>query len=263
MNFLFFIFLFVLGLCCGSFLNTWIWRTRMGQKSSFGRSKCPHCKGILAWYDLFPLVSYFILKGSCRKCHKKISVQYPCGEVVTAILFVSVGYIKIQSTDISWFVSFDPHFWLLLVRHLSILFFLEFVCFYDFLYGEIPAKTTVVPGLFLLAFSLFFQWQSMWGLAIGMCVGAGFFLVQYLVSNGRWIGAGDIGMGFFMGVVLGWPLILVAYFLAYVGGSLFLLPFLVLKKVNRKSKIPFGTFLSVATFLAMMWGDKMLSFCFR
>lgn len=240
------IFLFLFGLAFGSFLNAWVYRTRVGQSITKGRSLCPHCKHQLHYLDLIPVLSFLFLQGKCRYCHKKISLQYPVVELVTGILFVLVYVVQGSNLGV------------LLFRDLAIVFFLEFIFLYDLLYGEIPFFSTVLPGIALLIFSLFFHLLSPTALIVGLCIGAGFFLFQFLLSKGAWIGGGDIGLGFFMGIVLGFPLILLALFFAYVGGSLVLLPFLFLKKLDKKSKIPFGTFLSVATFITLIWGEKML-----
>jgi prepilin signal peptidase PulO-like enzyme (type II secretory pathway) len=95
-------------------------------------------------------------------------------------------------------------------------------------------------------------------MTIGILVGGGFFLLQYAVSKGTWVGGGDIRLGMFMGVILGWPLILVALLLAYVGGTLFVLPFLIAGKKQLAGKIPFGAYLSVATVVMMFWGERLV-----
>lgn len=117
---------------------------------------------------------------------------------------------------------------------------------------------TIHPAAILAAATVWFGWLSIPSMLVGALVGMGFFLAQYVVSKGRWIGGGDIRLGLFMGIILGWPLILVALFLAYVGGAIFVIPFLIMGKKQFASKIPFGTYLSVATVVAMFWGEKLV-----
>lgn len=254
MNIFLYTLTFVIGLCFGSFLNAWVCRTRSGESISKGRSKCPHCQHILLAKDIIPLVSFLFLRGTCRYCQKKIHTQYFLIELGTGILFLLTALVVFHCGDfVTDTGSLDGLF-----QKLSILFFLEFIFIYDFLYQEIPWKVTFAPGILFGILSLIFQWSSFSNLFLGIVVGTGFFLVQYIISKGAWIGQGDIGMGFLMGAVLGFPHILIALFLAYVGGTLFVLPFLFLKKMNRKTAIPFGTFLSLATFFVMMWGEKIL-----
>jgi leader peptidase (prepilin peptidase)/N-methyltransferase len=253
MNIFLYSIIFVLGLCLGSFLNAWICRTRSEESILKGRSMCPHCHATLQAEDLIPLVSFLLLHGKCRMCQKKIDVQYFLVELVTGILFLTLALLSFHGGA---FLT-DTLSLVLLLRNGAILFFLEFIFIYDFLYQEIPWKITFGPGIIYFIFSLLFHWNSLLSMLFGIAIGAGFFLVQYVVSKGAWIGGGDIGMGFLMGAVLGWPYILIALFLSYVGGTLFILPFLLLKKMDRKTAIPFGTFLSVATFFVMMWGEKI------
>ena len=95
-NFLIYLFIFVFGTICGSFLNCVIYRLALPSFSLKnlgglkGRSYCPHCKHILNWRDLIPIFSFLILKGKCRYCSQKISWQYPLVELATGILFVLV-----------------------------------------------------------------------------------------------------------------------------------------------------------------------------
>src|SRR5690606_2157613 len=94
------IFLAILGLCVGSFVNALVWRLRMQESSgkkksdrkmsiSRGRSMCPHCRHELSAVDLVPVFSWLFLGGKCRYCRKPISKQYPLVELVTSILFIA------------------------------------------------------------------------------------------------------------------------------------------------------------------------------
>jgi prepilin signal peptidase PulO-like enzyme (type II secretory pathway) len=93
-------------------------------------------------------------------------------------------------------------------------------------------------------------------LAIGF--GAGVFLIEYLVSKGRWIGAGDIRVGAMMGAMLGFPLVILALFISYIIGAAFGILLIVFRKAKLKSEIPFGTFLTVGTTITLFYGDNIL-----
>lgn len=244
------IFIFLFGLSVGSFLSAWVYRLKNGKSIVYGRSVCDHCTYVLKWYDLVPVLSFGYLRGKCRQCQKKISLQYPWVELVTGILFVFVVALNFSRAEglSVWFIAY----------HLLAVFFLEAVFLFDLLYGEIPLRFTVFPAVIFVVLSFFLH--SSFSVVLGALVGALFFAVQFFVSKGKWVGSGDIGMGVLLGSIVGWPLVFLTLLLAYVGGTLFFLPFLILKKMNKKSKIPLGTFLSVATFFAMMWGEKITSF---
>ena len=97
---MFIVFILILGLSFGSFINAYEWRLRTkGKKGKFGnlsiwhgRSMCPNCHHTLSGLDLIPVLSWLMLGGKCRYCSKRISLQYPLVEATTAILFV-LSYI--------------------------------------------------------------------------------------------------------------------------------------------------------------------------
>src|SRR3989344_25048 len=87
------IFLFFLGTIIGSFLNVLIDRLPR-EESIMGRSHCDHCKKTLSPIDLIPVLSFLFLKGKCRYCGKKLSLQYPGIEILTGVLFVLIYNFK-------------------------------------------------------------------------------------------------------------------------------------------------------------------------
>ena len=100
--------------------------------------------------------------------------------------------------------------------------------------------------------------SNFWFLVSALIAG-GFFLLQFLVSKGKWIGGGDIRLGILMGLMLGWPNVLVALFLSYILGSIIGIILILSKKATMKSQIPFGTFLTASTFIALLWGEWILN----
>lgn len=238
--------LFLIGLLLGSFLNAWLWRAHVGRSIVRGRSLCPHCLTPLAWYDNIPLVSYFVLGAKCRTCHAHIDASYPCIELWMALVFVFIGWIHGSDT-------------LLIARDITIAFFLTFIFIFDARHKMIHDAMTLIPAVILFVAALIFEWQTPSSMLIGVVCAAGFFALQHFFSRGRWIGDGDIRLGVFMGVVLGWPMTLVALFIAYVGGALIFIPFVVLRRVMVATAIPFGVLLTAATFVTMFWGQKLLS----
>lgn len=144
-----------------------------------------------------------------------------------------------------------------LVRDWAILVFLAAVFIYDALYGEIPDLYTVFPSVILAPLSLISGWHTASSLALGAAVGGGFFLLQHFVSRGRWVGGGDIRLGVFMGVILGWPRVALALFLAYVLGAAASVALIALKRKTIRDTAAFGTYLALATVIAMLWGEKI------
>lgn len=240
----------ILGLLIGSFLNVVILRTRAG-KGLGGRSQCPGCKAMIRWFDNIPVLSFLWLRGKCRRCRKPISIQYPLVEATSALLFMAVAAVRLgdgsgTTTELALTVARD---WCL-----SAILLVIFV--YDVRWYEIPDRFSLSGIAIALAFNLIlgFPWQ---GLAIGVAVGAGFFFIQYVVSRGRWIGSGDIRLGALMGALLGWPLVIVALFIAYIGGSIIALALLAARRAQWQTALPFGAFLAPATWIALLWGHDL------
>jgi prepilin signal peptidase PulO-like enzyme (type II secretory pathway) len=245
--------LFILGLFFGSFLNAWVWRTKVSLSVARGRSMCTACKKQLVWYDNIPLFSFLFLRGKCRKCEKNISMQYPVVEFVTGGLFLFVAwYYQVSFASMS-FVSLE------FFRDIGIIFFLIAIFIYDLLYKEIWDRWTIFPAAVLFILAIMFGWHSWHSMLIGIAIGAGFFLLQYIVSRGKWIGGGDIRLGVFMGVILGWPQILLALMLAYISGAFIGIILILMKKKKLASETPFGTYLALATFVTMFWGERIVA----
>lgn len=237
----------VLGLLFGSFMAAWIYRQCANTSILRGRSACTTCQANIAWYDNIPVISFVCLRGACRSCRAPISKKYLFVELSTALVFLVVTLVHAQGGIDSMFLA----------RDLMITFFLLFIFFYDLWYMEIWSEQTVYPAIALFILSVLLGWQSPTTMLIGAAVGGGVFYAQFAFSKGQWVGGGDVRLGLFMGVILGWPLIVLALMMAYVLGAIIVLPFLITKKVQMAAKIPFGTYLTVATFAMMLWGDMI------
>lgn len=252
MDFLFYLFVFLSGLCLGSFLNSWIWRMRDNTRITNGRSVCVYCRRQLGWYENIPLLGYIFLGGRCFTCRKKIPLHYTVVEFGTALTLVIIFHYHVNNLggkDLfsEWHVLRDVFFLTILI--------ITFV--YDYLYGEVLIRMTAMGILIGFLVNLIPLHHSASSMLIGMALAAGFFLLQYLVSRGRWIGGGDIWIGAMIGVWLGWPQVLVALFLAYILGAITGIILLILKKKEMSSTLPFGIFLSVATFITIYFGDAI------
>jgi len=240
---------FVSGLLWGSFLNAWIWRTRENLSIFSGRSMCTHCRQKIFWYDNIPVVSFFILKGKCRYCQQPISWHYPIVEFTVAVLFLFFGILDANNQHI-----FTPE----TLRDWTIIFYLVFIFTYDLKYKEILYRMTLPLSAVLFMVSIAMNWHTAISMLLGVAIGAGFFLFQYVISSGKWIGGGDILLGTLMGVILGYPNIILALMLSYILGAIIGLLLILLKKKEMKSEVPFGTFLVVGTLITMCWGNQIV-----
>ena len=280
-----YIFVFIFGLCIGSFLNCVICRLEQ-KKSLNGRSFCPYCKHTLRWLDLIPVFSFLFLKGKCRYCKKKISVQYPLVEVATGLIFLiifnfhcllPVGFFSIFNEFL--IIQFFNLFFLFYVSSALIIIFV-----YDLKHYLIPDKVLfpaiVIAFLYRILEFLILNWGLIenWKLKIensalllnyfyAIIIGSGFFLAIFLFSRGAAMGFGDVKLAVLMGLVLGFPNILVGLFLAFffgaiIGVILMVFPFGAAQgkyKKGLKSEIPFGPFLIAGTFIAIFWGSAIIN----
>jgi leader peptidase (prepilin peptidase)/N-methyltransferase len=247
MEFLIYLFVFILGSAVGSFLNCVIYRLETGESFLKGRSYCPHCKHVLSWKDLIPIFSFLILKGKCRYCKKKISFQYPLVELLTGILFVLAIPIYEALTSI------DLIFYWVLTSFLIIIFV------FDLKHYLIPDKV-IYPAIAITFLNqvLTYNIQHLTSnLMLGILPSL-FFLAIILISHETWMGFGDFKLSILMGLTLGWPKILVALFFAFLSGAIVGLILILLKRKTMKSQIPFAPFLVSGTFFAMFFGEKIV-----
>ncbi len=251
--FLIYFFIFIFGLCVGSFINALVYRLQEKMPWIKARSICPECKIQLSWWHNIPLLSFIVLRGQCAFCQKKISGLYPLIEFSVGILFVIAV------------IFFDGH-----ISSLFFEFFIIIILMTLFLYD---LKYTLIPDIIslpaigvILIFQLmrlFFMNQlninNFLFIFLSAIIGGGWFAAQYFISRGKWVGGGDIRLGILMGLILPWPHIISGLSLAYIGGALVSLPLLLSHRKNFKSEIPFGVFLVPATIIIFWWGDKIVA----
>jgi len=249
--------LVVLGLALGSFINAFVWRLHEGRDWVKERSECTNCHHPLNPKDLIPVFSWLALRGKCRYCHRPISVQYPLVEAATAALFV-LSYIfwpvVLKGGEVAVFI-----FWLVLL--IGLLALLVYDVRWKLLPNKIIFPLLIVASLQALTrvFSSNAPVQVLIGEVLGVIIGGGLFYVLFQISSGRWIGGGDVKLGFLLGLIVGsGEKSLVVIFLAAILGSLVSIPLLVAKRLKRTSTIPFGPFLIVAAIVVVLFGDGIV-----
>jgi prepilin signal peptidase PulO-like enzyme (type II secretory pathway) len=262
---------FIIGLIIGSFLGAANYRLKTAEDIVFKRSHCPLCKHDIRWYDNIPLLSFVILHGRCRDCKKYISWEYPLIELATGVLFAGVamkffgsslfGISGIISGAVSTSTIVDMSFLLFAVCYLVIIFWHD----YDFML--IP-DAVVFPAILVTFFFQVYKYvQSPFSVAsfrspltsaLVAALGAAlFFFALIWISKGKWIGGGDVKLGFLAGLIVGWPKILFVFFLTYLIGSVVSLTLIALKKKTWKSQIPFGPFMVAAILIVLFFSDQI------
>src|SRR3989338_386192 len=259
------IFIFIFGLIVGSFLNALIHRLHSGESMLERHSRCPHCRHALPAADLVPILSFFALRGRCRYCRKPISWQYPLVELATAVAFVLV-YFDVTTSALGngkfpisnfQFLNYLP------ATTYQLIFYLVFACFlivifvYDLRHFLILDK--VVFSASALALLYAFAQGNFLEAALGALFLSGFFGIIYLVSRGRWIGLGDVKLGIFLGLLVPFPETLALFAIAYLAGALVGMGLIAAGRKKFSDRLPFGTFLTFAAFIAMLWGKELVT----
>ncbi len=263
--------LIVTGLCFGSFVNALVWRLHEQEKDTKshklskqpslsivnGRSICPGCKHTLAPKDLVPVLSWLSLGGRCRYCGKPISGQYPLVELATAGLFVASYFW--------WPVAVNGIQDAIFGLWLMILIGLIALLVYDLRWSLLPNRiihplNVIATGMALISIvSANKPLIALLNTILAVVVGGGIFYLIFQVSRGKWIGGGDVRLGWLLGLIVATPARSVLFiFLASLIGSLVSLPLLASHRLKRTSTIPFGPFLIIATIIVQLFGHSIL-----
>lgn len=283
--------LFIVGLAVGSFLN--VLTIRYKPNNSFfarslwsGRSRCPHCKKTLQWFELIPLVSFALQSGKCRSCKTKLSLQYPVIELATGLLFVFIPFHLIQ------FFHFTPA----IVTALSVPFtFYAFTCIWLFVASVFVAMVVIdlkhylipdelsimlaVAGIALVVIrvvseastsifqtSFITQYVLLFGAPngalfthfVGMLLGASVFYSIYALSKGSGMGFGDVKLAGALGLLLGWPDIVLSIALAFILGGILGSVLIAFRKKHGKDRLPFAPFLIIGTLAIFFFGTEIV-----
>lgn len=274
----------LLGVIIGSFCGATVWRLRAqqlkedkkagdkidqkeydslkkltGKSIKNDRSVCLHCHHQLAWYDLLPVISWVLLKGKCRYCHKLIGWMEIVIELGTAAFFV-VSYL-FWPHELSSFIHIAQlGLWLLAGVGLVIL------VAYDARWFLLPNRV-VFPLLAVAALSAALHiaqaqdlgW-ALFNLLLACMILSGLYFALYLISKGAWIGFGDIKLGLVLALLVAdWQLAFLTLFLANIIGCLIVLPGLTAKKFNRYSRVPFGPMLIAGCLIATLFGERIIT----
>ncbi len=245
----------IFGLILGSFINALVWRIKNKKDWVKERSVCVYCNHELQARYLVPVLSWLWLKGKCAYCKKPISWHYPAIELFTALVFM-VSYL-------AWQEDFSIINLVLFVLWLKIAVLLVALLLYDLKWMLLPNKLvlplTVLSFIFVVIRTVNAgDWNILVSSVAGALVLSGVFWGLFEVSKGKWIGGGDVKIAVSLGLLAGSPLdAFLVLFAASVLGTLVALPLMLSKKAKANTKLPFGPFLIIATFLVFFWGGQL------
>lgn len=239
---LMFIVVFVYGIVIGSFLNVLIYRIPLKENIATNRSHCMKCGEQIKWYDLVPLVSYICLRGKCRHCGNRISVQYPIIEAINGC-----GYVLIFAVN---------GFSLLSILYSLVFSILVVISVIDWRTYEIPPALNIAIGV-LGIIRVIYDFDNLLEYLIGFCVISGFLLILFLLTKGRGIGGGDIKLMAAAGLFLGWKNIILAFVIGTVLGAV--IHVILMKFKGKERVLAFGPYLSAGIFIAMLFGNPIIT----
>jgi leader peptidase (prepilin peptidase)/N-methyltransferase len=237
-------FLFIYGIVLGSFYNVVGLRIPVKKSIISPRSACSKCGHQLKAFELIPVVSYLLQRGKCRGCQSRISPIYPIFELLTGLLFMTAPLVIGWSGELVVALTLISMFMIIIVS--------------DIHYMLIPDKILIwFAGIFLLE-RIIWPLNPWWGSLLGAVTGFVLLLVIAVVSKGG-MGGGDVKLYALLGLVLGFKLVLLSFFLSTLFGAVIGGLALLFKIVKRRQPIPFGPFIAAGTLTAYYWGSELIN----
>lgn len=253
---------------------------------AFGRSRCDTCKKGLLWHDNIPLISYILLKARCRFCRSPVPFRYFVLELLMGFLFLwgylnlvplaisTIGQISLISPIVrgdsifGFFPSYSYFSSLLLLFTVFVfLWSLVSIALVDLRFGLIPDGVLITSGFIIFGIRSLLVLQEDFFIGLGplilvplfwAIVAALFFIFLVWVTRGRGMGWGDVKLAFWMGLWLGWG-VLVALWLAFLTGAITGIILILSRRKKWGQTLPFGPFLAWGTLVAVFAGNYLVS----
>jgi len=243
------VLIFILGLIVGSFSNVCIYRIPRNESIIYPASHCPKCCSKIKPVDNIPLLSYILLKGRCRNCKSKISIQYPIVEFLTGLTYLIIYLI--------YGLSIQSLIYIILSSALIIIAFID-------LNEQIVPDVISLPGIIIgLILSFFVPYITYANSSLGVVVGGGIILIIGLAGSALFkkeaMGGGDVKLAAMIGAFLGWRYIIISLFLGFFLGALAGIVLILSKIKSREDVVPFGPFIVLGSFITLLWGEKIIS----
>jgi leader peptidase (prepilin peptidase)/N-methyltransferase len=246
------VFIFILGLCIGSFLNVCIYRVPASLSIAHPRSLCPQCGNAIAFYDNIPVISYLWLRGTCRHCRVPIGLRYPIVELLGG-LFALSSFLKFGLT-------LEALIYFVFITSLLV------VTFIDLDHRIIPDVITLpgIPIFFAASFAV--PAVTYIDALLGILVGGGSLLVvawtYSLITKKEGMGGGDIKLLAMMGALVGWQGVVFTIFVASLVGTLSGLLLMLRSRQGMKLAVPFGPFLAIGGITYIFFGPQLIRWYF-
>ncbi|MBH0012245.1 prepilin peptidase [Pseudoalteromonas sp. SWYJ118] len=210
-------------------------------------STCPKCKTAIKPWQNIPIISWLALKGKCASCSNPISARYPAVELITAILSLVVAY-SFGATEQALLYIFVT--WILVA-----------LTFIDIDHMLLPDQLTLpLVWLALIASVLGYTitpTDAIIGAACGYLSLWSVFWLFKLLTGKEGMGYGDFKLLAVFGALLGWQSLLTIILLSSVVGAIIGIALLSIQGKDKATPIPFGPYLAIAGWIAMLWGNQI------
>ena len=226
---------FLYGIVIGSFLNVLIFRIPK-KENIVQSSHCMNCGRKLGWRDMVPVFSYIILRGRCRQCGARISIQYPLIEALNGVLYVVVF--------MAGGFTFSSVLYCLMTSALIVIAVIDERTY------QIPVSQNLFLGLLGIIMTVY-DFRHILSHIIGAVIVSLFLYGLYYFSSGKAIGGGDIKLMAYAGLLLG---AIFAFILACILGSV--IHTIRMKVSKRNNLLALGPYLSAGIFIAALWGSR-------
>ena len=254
-------YLFVIGCCIGSFINVVIYRLPLNQSIVYPSSNCPKCNLKIKWFDNLPIISWFLLRGKCRVCNKKIAIFYPIIELCTGLLLLLNFYAHptIYGQQPIQITIFFGCIFIPILLTLAIL---------DYKYFWLPQVLTlgglvlgITASIYIDLCNDFYQFNYSIYTLIASLLGFSLFNLLSFIGKKIYkkpvIGGGDAKLSALIGSWLGIQGLFISIWFAFISAGIFVILGLILKKIKRNQKIPFGVFLAFSGALVWYFGNEI------
>jgi len=248
----------LLGVAVGSFLNVAIDRLPARKSLAFPSSHCDKFQHPLSPGDLIPVFSYLWLQGRCRYCQARIPLRVLVIELSSGLLFCLAFWRYGLSAEFAITAFFGSIFVVIMAIDWEHKLILNRVVYPSAVIVLIILAIDFLLPRRLFPDLLFLPPPKILSGVIGGALGFTFFLIFYLIKPGG-MGAGDVKLAGLIGLVTGFPLIIVALFIGIVLGGVVAVTLILLKKRGLKDTIPYGVFLGVGPIVTLLWGSDLLN----
>ncbi len=252
----------MIGLFCGSLVNV-IAGGLIREPRSFVISNCRECNGNWPLYLMAPILGFILSRGRCRLCRSKIKAHILIVELFTGLLFAYLVCRYGLSWELSISIVYSLLLLILIVTDIEKMLLPNAVIYPGFVMVLILSMAVMLlhfrpPWSFLLPEGLAWLNNYLLNVIVGGLTGFILLLMVVIVSRGG-MALGDVKLAGLIGLMVGFPMVLVALFVAVILGGLTAIVLLIARRKGKKDPIPFGPFLCLGGMVAMLWGKTLLA----